>query len=212
MTNLNKPYIVGITGGSASGKTFCLEQLLKNFDAQQLTLISQDNYYHDLDRQRPDETGEVNFDHPNSMDLDLFVQHLGVLTHGQAVTVREYMFNNPSVPNQAPRMVAYKPAPIIVVEGLFVLHRHEARQLMDLRVFIEADEHIKLERRLVRDMQERGYDVNETLRLYRKAVPMFRRYVEPLKYECDIVLPNNLSLATGVQVLVNHLKVVLAGR
>jgi uridine kinase len=209
MPKPNKPYIVGITGGSASGKTFCLERLLESFTAQQLTLISQDNYYHDLQDQPPDETGEVNFDHPNSMNLDRFVQHLHALTQGQAVTVREYTFNHP---DKKPRQFTYQPAPIIIVEGLFVMHPFEARQLMDLRVFVEADEHIKLERRLLRDLNERGYDINETLKLYRKAVPMFRRYVEPFKYECDIVLPNNHSLVAGVQVLVNHLKVVLGER
>ncbi len=200
-------YLVGITGGSGAGKTFLLGKLIEAFSKDELTLISQDNYYYDLKDQPRDGDGQTNFDHPASMDLQLFYEHLSSLVAGNEVSVREYTFNNPDA---VKRLVTYKPAPIILVEGLFVMHHPDIRNLMRLKVFVDADEHIKLSRRLIRDLRERGYTVEETLGVYvQQVVPMFKQYVEPHKSNCDIILANNESMNVGADVLVNHLKQVL---
>lgn len=204
---MSSPYLVGITGGSASGKTFILNEIRKVFSNQELTLISQDNYYKDLKDQIPDENGLVNFDHPNTVDLNLLNQHINELLSGRSVSIREYNFNNP---NSCEKILTYHPAPIIIIEGLFVYLTQELNQLLNLRIFIEVDEHIKLARRLRRDVTERGYPVHEILDQYEKdVVPMYRMFVEPLKSKADIILPNNNTYMNGVRVLINHLKAIL---
>ena len=196
-------YFVGITGGSASGKTHLLNAILTAFAPGMVTLVSQDNYYKDKELQVPDENGEINFDHPDALDLDLFVKHIQQLFHLQPVEIREYTFNNPNV---VPRMIRYEPAPIVIVEGLFVFHRAELNPLYNLKIFVDADEHIKLTRRIQRDHHERGYSIESILQQYQSnVVPMYRRFVEPAKWDCDFILPNNTHIDRAVEVIVNHL-------
>ncbi|MCS7072977.1 MAG: uridine kinase [Bacteroidia bacterium] len=203
MTVQKNCYFVGITGGSASGKTHLLNAILKAFEPGTVTLVSQDNYYKDRELQVPDENGEINFDHPNALDLDLFVQHIQQLFHLKPVTIREYTFNNP---NKIPKLITYEPAPIVIVEGLFVFHRPELNPYYNLKIFVDAEEHIKLTRRIQRDHHERGYSIESILHQYQSnVVPMYRRYVEPTKWDCDLILPNNKHIDRAVEVVVNHL-------
>lgn len=202
-----QPYLIGVTGGSASGKTYVIERLEASFTPQEITLVSQDNYYKNLEEQIPGDDGEINFDHPNAMNLELFRTHVAQLLSGNAVSVREYTFNNPDKPQ---RMITYSPTPIIIFEGLFVFYLAEVRKMLNLKVFVEADEHIRLTRRIRRDHSVRGYDLDFILGQYSQfVVPMYRQFVEPFKHECDIILPNNKDLDTGVNVLIHHLKAIL---
>ena len=181
-----KPYIVGIAGGSASGKTYLLNQLQKELRNVPLTLISLDNYYHDLEYQQTDENGEVNFDHPNALDLKRFREDIQKLIDGESVRIREYHFNNP---DHVPNMITYEPQPLIIIEGIFAFYETAVERLMDLRVFVEAEEHRKLTRRIKRDYEERGYTMDNVLDQYdRFVVPMYRRFVEPMKHEADLIL------------------------
>ncbi|MCZ2356819.1 MAG: uridine kinase [Bacteroidia bacterium] len=199
-----KPYLVGISGGSASGKTFLLKSLRSAFSSEELTLVSQDNYYKDRNQQTVHEDGTINFDHPNALNLDLFHDHLKLLIEGQSVKIREYHFNNPQ---KAPSTVEYHPAPIIIVEGLFVMYLPQTRNLVDLKIFVEAEEPIKIFRRAQRDLHERGYSIENTLSQYVKHVyPMYRQYIEPVKHFCDFIIPNNESCATASHVIINHLQ------
>jgi len=201
------PYLIGVTGGSASGKTYVIERLEAAFLSNEITLVSQDNYYKNIEEQIPDEFGEINFDHPNAMNLDLFTDHVAQLLSGKAVSVRQYTFNNPDIPQ---RMITYQPTPIIIIEGLFVFYLAAVRQMLNLKVFVEADEHIKLTRRIRRDHSVRGYDLEFILGQYSQfVVPMYRQFVEPYKHDCDLILPNNKHLDTAIEVLIHHLKAVL---
>lgn len=203
------PYMVGICGGSGSGKTFLLHQLSHHFAEKDITFISQDNYYKPLEEQAKLDGGLVNFDHPTAMDHGRLARDLQHLIHGERVHLTEYTFNNPEV---TPRQLTYRPAPLIVIEGLHVLHHPPVRQLIDLKIFVDADDHIKLARRLRRDLSERGYSHDSVLRDYEKfAAPMFKKYVEPLKMECDLIIPNNVHMYKAVQVLCHHLEIVLNG-
>ncbi|TAE59210.1 MAG: uridine kinase [Bacteroidetes bacterium] len=205
-----KPYMIGICGGSASGKTFLLSQIMGQLPADQVTLISQDNYYLPLEEQVRNEDGLVNFDHPDSVDLDLLISDVHRILDGETVFREEYVFNNPNV---TPRTLELKPSRLVVLEGLFIYHKSELARLMDLKVFVEADEHIRLARRLRRDHSERGYTIEEILRDYEKFVaPMYSRYVAPTRQLCDIIIPNNSHLYRPVQVLVNHLKFTLGSK
>ena len=201
---MEKPFIVGITGGSASGKTYFLKSLLKAFAPGQLCLVSQDNYYKARELQATDEKGIHNFDTPDSIDALSFAKEIGYLRLGKVVERLEYTFNNPAV---VPEMLVFKPAPVIVVEGIFAFHFPEVSSLLDLKVFIDADEHIKLRRRIVRDHEERGYDLEDVLYRYENHVaPAYKKYIQPYKSEADIVVPNNRGCDKAIELLVAFLK------
>jgi uridine kinase len=201
---MNRPYIVGITGGSASGKTMFLRSLLSAFSSDEISLISQDNYYKPRHEQPIDENGIYNFDTPQSIDFELYAQHIKDLRSGKQVIKQEYTFNNPKV---TPEMLTFQPAPVIVVEGIFVFYFPEIAHLLDLKVFIDAAEHIKLKRRIVRDKDERGYDLEDVLYRYEKHVmPTYEKYIAPFKSDADVIVPNNLHFEKALDMLVTYLK------
>jgi uridine kinase len=199
-----KPYIVGITGGSASGKTLFLNSLLKAFTPNELCLVSQDNYYKPLEEQTVDENGVINFDIPSSIESELYAQHIWELHEGRQVLKQEYTFNNPNI---IPRMFTFTPCPIVVVEGIFVFYFPEVAKLFDLKVFIDASEHIKLKRRIIRDRDERGDDLETVLYRYEKHVaPTYEKYIAPFKYDADMVVPNNTGFDKALEMLIIYLK------
>lgn len=201
---MNPSLIVGITGGSASGKTLFLSRLVEAFEPGELCLLSQDNYYKPRETQPVDENGVKNFDTPQSIDFDAFLHDLEQLKRGEKVLRQEYTFNNPNV---TPRMLEFQPAPIIIVEGIFVFYDQALSGLFDLKLFIEAKNYLMLKRRITRDALERGYDLDDVLYRYEKHVaPTYERYIEPLRYEADLIIPNNLHFEKALQVVVAHLK------
>jgi len=203
----DSPYIVGICGGSGSGKTYLLQQLMRHFSTAHATLISQDNYYRPIHELPVNEDGLINFDHPEAVNLDRLVQDLDLLKQGNSIELLEYNFNNPAV---QPKPITYHPAPIMIIEGMFVLHYKPLLAQMALKIYIEADEHIKLVRRLKRDAEERGYPFEVVLRDYEKFVaPMYQRYVAPTRKDSDLIIPNNNQIDTAITVLVHHLKTIL---
>ncbi|MFM8913271.1 MAG: uridine kinase [Flammeovirgaceae bacterium] len=203
-----KPYTIGITGGSGSGKTFFLQGLSSMFQPEDICLISQDNYYKPRNQQPVDENGVQNFDLPVSIDREAFLIDLLKIKSGQNVTKKEYTFNNP---NTEPKLLEFKAAPIIIVEGLFVQFFEEIEKELDLRIFIEAKDHVKLGRRIKRDQVERGYDLDDVLYRYQfHVMPIYESQIEPLKHQADLVIPNNSNFARALEVLVNFLKTRIA--
>jgi len=206
----HRPYLIGVSGGSASGKTTLLDALRIAFREEELTLVSQDNYYRPLEDQKTDENGLVNFDHPDAIDFDRMLEHVKLLMSGQEVTLLEYTFNSDKI---EPKLITYRPAPIILFEGIFVFYEQRLSRQLDLRVFVEADEHIKLSRRIRRDTAVRGFTLDSVLELYElHVIPMYRRFVEPYRAEADLVLNNNRHMQTAIDVLVHHLRAVLQER
>lgn len=200
-------YIVGITGGSASGKTTFLQRLLNEFTSEELCLISQDNYYKDKKDQQVDENGVINFDLPTCINGAEFAKDITALRSGQDVKKTEYTFNNPTV---SPRELVFKPAPIILVEGIFVFYYPEIFKQLDLRIFVDAKEHVKLQRRIIRDKMERGYDLDDVMYRYTHHVaPTYEKFIEPYKNESDLIIPNNRSFDKALDVLISHLKTCL---
>ncbi|WP_194776013.1 uridine kinase [Pararhodonellum marinum] len=201
---MNKPYIVGITGGSASGKTLFLEKLLNSFESSQICLISQDNYYKARHLQPIDDKGVHNFDTPHSIDFEQYAEDIRQIQKGKTITRQEYTFNNP---NKTPKILSFSPAPVVVVEGIFVLYYPELADLLDLKIFIDAKDYIKLKRRIVRDKVERGYDLDDVLYRYEKHVmPTYEKYIEPFKHDADIIIPNNRSFEKALEVIKTYLK------
>ena len=205
----SQPYIVGICGGSASGKTFLSRQLLARIPEKKVTFLSLDEYYKPKDQQIHDEEGLVNWDHPRTLSFDELQKDIESLRKGETIQREEYTFNNP---HAIPAMLTFRPAPIIVVEGLFILHEKGLRDLFNLKVFVDADEHIRLDRRLRRDTTERGQTMDQVLTDYTKYVaPMYEQFVSPQRQYCDLIVPNNKHMYKALDVLVNHLEAVLEG-
>ena len=167
---MTKPYIIGITGGSGSGKTYFLKELLKEFGEEEICLVSQDNYYKPRDKQPVDKQGVKNFDLPESIDEQRMFRDIEHLKSGKEVTIKEYTFNNPQAKSST---LIFKPAPIIIVEGLMVFYWQEIRSIVDLSIFIEAEDLIKVKRRIIRDARERGYDLEDVLYRYQYHVGCF---------------------------------------
>lgn len=197
-------YTIGITGGSGSGKTYLIENLSKQFKPEEICLISQDNYYRSRDEQIEDNNGVKNFDLPSAIDHERFHRDLLILKSGGSVEKLEYTFNNP---NAKPKTILLKPAPIIIVEGIFVQYFNEIENELDLKIFIEAKDHVKLSRRIRRDNEQRGYDLDDVLYRYQYHVmPVYEKYIEPLKHSSDLVIPNNSHFDRAIEVLVLSLK------
>ncbi len=201
-------YTIGITGGSGSGKTYLIENLSKQFKQEEICLISQDNYYRTREEQITDEKGVKNFDLPAAIDHERFYGYLMKLRQGYEVEKLEYTFNNP---NATPKTILLKPAPIIIVEGIFVQYFNEIENELDLKIFIEAKDHVKLSRRIRRDNEQRGYDLDDVLYRYQYHVmPVYEKFIEPLKHSADLVIPNNSHFDRAIEVLVLSLKARLS--
>ncbi|SDK65939.1 uridine kinase [Catalinimonas alkaloidigena] len=199
-----QPYIVGITGGSASGKTRLLRRLLDVFPKEDMCLISQDNYYRPQEEQPLDINGVINYDMPESIDHEAYSRDIAALRRGETVTRPEYTFNNPEL---VPSVLTYHPAPLILVEGIFVFYYPDVSRLIDLKVFVDAREHVKLKRRIMRDLEERGYGLEDILYQYEHhVVPTYEQYIKPFKYDADLILPNNDTFDKGLDVVISYLK------
>jgi len=204
------PYIIGITGGSASGKTFFMKSLIDSFGKDEVTRISQDNYYRPIHEIPRDENGVENFDLPETIDHHLFAEHIAVLRAGREVHQKEYTFNNPLI---KPEILIFEPRPIIIVEGIFVFYFPDIARLIDLKVFVDAKEHVKIKRRIIRDNNERGYDLDDVLyRWEHHVAPTYDKFIQPLKSEADMIINNNTRFDTGLEVLVGFLKKKLEER
>lgn len=198
------PYIVGITGGSGSGKTLFLKKLMSSFSPQQLSLLSLDNYYKPRNEQPRDDRGIENFDLPESLDRDRFFKDLQKLKMGEDLSIEEYTFNNDQV---IPGMIEIKSAPIIVVEGIFTFYFEEVNDLLDFKIYIEAPDYLMLTRRITRDARERGYDLNDVLyRFQHHVTPSFKKYIEPLKHDSDVIIPNHNGFAVALSMVVTFLQ------
>lgn len=201
---MTTPYLIGITGGSASGKTMFLDRLTERFNKSEVCLISQDNYYKPQKEQPVDPEGVVNYDTPEGIDVQRFLTDLKRLKHGEQVELKEYTFNNEDV---EPRLIRLEPAPIILVEGIFVFYFENLREQLDLQVFIDTKEHIKLARRIKRDYEERGYGISDVLYRYQHHVaPTYEQYIAPFKESSDIIVPNNDHFEKAYDVLVGFIE------
>jgi uridine kinase len=201
---MSRPYTIGITGGSGSGKTYFIKELASHFRPEEICLISQDHYYKPREVQFTDAKGVQNFDLPNSIDSDSLAADVLKLKSGEGVTRMEYTFNNP---NAKPRLLEFRCAPILIVEGLFVQYFPDIAKELDLKIFIEARDYVKLSRRIRRDNEERGYDLNDVLYRYENHVmPIYDSLIEPLKHQADLIIPNNNHFEHALEVLVKALK------
>ena len=191
-----KPFIIGVAGGSGSGKTFFLKCFLHHFSSSEVSLISQDDYYKPMAEQAVDENGWINFDLPAGIDNERLLHDLQLLIAGKSIEKKEYTFN---VNEENAKLLNIGSAPIIIVEGLFVFHFQEIAKLFDLRIFMDADEEITLNRRITRDGTERGYTRDMVMYQWvNHVVPAYKQYLLPYKGTCDRVIMNNKHVADDI--------------
>jgi len=202
--------IIGVTGGSGSGKSHFVQEVLNNFSEGQVCLVTQDNYYRKREEQPIDENGIKNFDLPESINDEHLYRDILALKHGKEVRITEYTYNNQEM---VPRELVFKPAQVIVVEGILVFYWEKIRSLIDLTVFIEATDLIKVKRRIIRDAKERGYDLNDVLYRYEHHVaPFYDRFVKPIKHDADLIIPNNTDFKKGLEVLTGYIRDYLSSK
>lgn len=201
------PHLIGVVGGSASGKTTFVRALAERFAPNQLCLISQDHYYHPLHLQARDERGEVNFDLPGALDRNRCLADLKAVMAGQTVTIREYTFNRSDA---EPSEHILEPAPVIIMEGLFVFHYQEIANLLDLRIFIDAPLEIMLARRIERDYRERGYP-EEVVRYQwdHHVAPAYKSYLEPYRDSSDLIVTNTYGFDRAMEVIASYIQNIL---
>lgn len=193
----SKPFLVGLAGGSASGKTTFIKKLSEVFGEEKVCVISQDHYYKGLSEQMRDENGMVNFDHPQGINFTRIKSDLRKLLKGQPVKIVEYTFNNPAI---FPKEIIYTPAPIILLEGLFAFADSALFKMYDHKLYIDADEEITLQRRLTRDIKERGMTEQEVMYQWTNHVlPAYDSYLKPYQNQVDYVIKNNQDFTECLQ-------------
>lgn len=204
------PYLVGLAGGSGSGKTTLVRAICASLPEGAVTVVSQDDYYHPKEQQHLDANGRLNFDLPTAVDLDGLHADLRRLANGGSVFRKEYTFNQVG---REPGLVELRPAPVVLVEGLFVLCHPPLRELFDLKVFVEASLESQLARRLRRDADERGYGEEEVLYQWEHHVlPAYQRHLLPYRDHCDLHVVNESGFDGALRVLRDHLSMAVQVR
>lgn len=191
--------IIGIAGGTGSGKTTVVRQIMNELPEQEVGVISQDSYYRENHNLSYEERALINFDHPRSIDFELLVQHLKELKAGNVIEQPVYSF---VTHNRTEDTVITHPRKVMIVEGILILTNPELREMFDVKVFVHADSDERLIRRLKRDIAERGRDMEEVLSRYQKTLkPMHEQFIEPTKAYADIIIPNDKYNTVAIDVV-----------
>ena len=191
--------VIGIAGGTGSGKTTVVNQIIQELPEGEVCVISQDSYYKDTSHLPFDERTKINFDHPKAIDFDLLVAHLKELKKGNAIEQPIYSFVEH---NRTKETITMYPKKVIIVEGILILTHTDIRELFDIKLYVHADSDERLIRRLRRDMSERGRDLDEVLSRYKNTLkPMHQQFIEPTKEFADIIIPNNRYNTVAVDLI-----------
>ncbi|MGQ0508648.1 MAG: uridine kinase [Myxococcaceae bacterium] len=201
---MSSPLIVGIAGGTASGKTTVTRKVKESLAGCRVAFIDQDSYYKDLTDLPLETRREVNFDHPDAFDTELLVRHLSELKRGRPVQKPVYNFKSST---REKRSTPVEPGDLVLIEGILVLHIQAIRELLDVRIFVDAEDDVRIIRRLTRDIKERGRDFDHVVTQYFRHVrPMHMGFVEPSKRYADIIVPHGGNNDIAIDMLVGALK------
>ncbi|MBG7612458.1 uridine kinase [Polaribacter sp. BAL334] len=191
--------VLGIAGGTGSGKTTVVNQIIKHFPSDEVCVISQDSYYRATDNLSYEERTKINFDHPRAIDFELLVQHLKDLKSGKIIEQPVYSF---VTHNRTIDTIQTHPRKVVIVEGILIFNNEELRNLFDIKIFVHADTDERLIRRIRRDITERGRDIDEVLNRYQDTLkPMHQQFIEPTKNFADIIIPNDKFNTVAVDIV-----------
>ncbi|WP_224490054.1 uridine kinase [Robertkochia flava] len=191
--------IIGIAGGTGCGKTTVVNQIINELPPDEVGIISQDSYYNDLSHMPMEERVRVNFDHPGAIDFELLCAHLMELKAGNAVEQPVYSFREHNRTGDTETTI---PRKVMIVEGILILTHPEVRDLFDIKIYVHADSDERLIRRIKRDVDERGRDMEEVLTRYQTTLkPMHQQFIEPTKEYADIIIPNNKYNTVAINIV-----------
>lgn len=199
-----QPLIIGIAGGTGSGKTTVTNKILESLDRDKVTIIAHDSYYRDIAFYKELSPDMVNFDHPSSLETGLLVEHLQSLRKGMSVNQPIYNF---TTHKRMKETLILQPQPIVIVEGILIFVDRDLRDLMDIKIFIDADADERLLRRIKRDILERGRSIDSVMNQYVRTVkPMHLEFVEPSKHWADIIIPRGVENHVAIDMVVTKIK------
>ena len=203
---MNNITIIGIAGGSASGKTTVVRKLRERFTGQ-IQVLGHDNYYRAHDDMPFAQRCQLNYDHPDAFETELLVHHIEELRAGRSIEHPTYDYTEH---NRAKETIHMEPMPVIIVEGILVLENEELRDRMDLKIFVDTDAEERLIRRILRDTRERGRSVESVLNQYKDTVkPMHEKYIEPSKEYADVIIPRGGHNKPALHLLEDHIEMLL---
>lgn len=201
------PLVIGIAGGSGSGKTTVAQEILQRVGPDRIAFLQHDSYYKDLSDLPPTQRAEVNFDHPNSLETDLLIEHIAALRDGNAVDVPLYDF---SAHSRTSRSFTVQPRRVILVEGILIFTEASLREMFDVKIFVDTDSDIRFIRRLERDLSERGRTTESVIRQYQTTVrPMHLEFVEPSKRYADVIIPEGGHNTAALDMVVARVNTLL---
>lgn len=205
-----RPIVIGVAGGSGSGKTTVVREIIKGLGPDRVTVIHHDSYYRNRTDVPAAERPALNYDHPDALETSLLVRHIETLRAGRAVEVPVYDF---TAHERKVETVPALPRKVVIVDGILILWDRELRELMDIKVFVDADADIRVIRRLTRDVAERGRSVESVIRQYVETVrPMHLEFVEPSKRYADLIVPEGGHNSVAVDMLITKILSILEGR
>jgi uridine kinase len=207
MTSRPTPLIIGIAGGSGSGKTTIAQVILERVGAGKIVLLPHDAYYRDLSDLPPVQRAQINFDHPNSLDTQLLIEQLLKLKNNEAIELPVYDFKTHSRTSET-KCIA--PQKVIIVEGILIFGESKLRELFDLKIFVDTDSDIRFIRRLERDIAERGRTIESVIKQYLTTVrPMHLEFVEPSKRYADVIIPEGGWNTAAIDMVVARIQELL---
>jgi uridine kinase len=206
--DVQRPLVIGVSGGSGSGKTTVMEAILERVGRERIAVLPHDAYYRDLSHLPLEERAKINFDHPDSFDNTLFLEHVDALIAGQTVPMPVYDY---ATYVRFPHVAAVAPRPVVLIEGILIFADAAIRARMDVKIFVDAESDLRIIRRIQRDTRSRGRTVESVIEQYLKTVrPMHLEFVEPSKRYADIIIPNGGLNAIAIDMIVARIERLLA--
>ena len=204
---MNPPVVLGIAGGSGSGKTTVLNHIIREFGSDPIAILDHDAYYRDLSHLSPEKRARFNFDHPGALETQLMCEHLDRLIEGEAIEKPVYDFTTHTRQEETETVES---RPVIIIEGILVLAEASLEERMDIKIYVDAADDIRLMRRIRRDLQERERSIEGILRQYERTVrPMHLEFVEPSKREADIIIPRGGHNQVAIQMVMSRIQELL---